>query len=67
MKKGEEFGLDMRQLERSQEFIESVLLDSLMEIKINDDLKKVTDKHEESEIQIADPDKPYYNLTLWVS
>lgn len=61
MKKGEEFGLDMRQLERSQEFIESVLLDSLMEIKINDDLKKVTDKHEESEIQIADPDKPYYN------
>ena len=62
MRKGYEFGLDMRQLERSQEFIKSVLLDSLMEIKISDDyIKKVTNSYEGSEIQIADPDKPYYD------
>jgi DNA excision repair protein ERCC-2 len=62
MKKGHEFELDKRQLERSQEFIKSVLLDSLMGIEISDDhIKKVTNRYEGSEIQIADPDKPYHD------
>lgn len=64
MKKGLEFGLDMRQLERSQEFIKNVLLPSLMGIEISDDhIKKVTKSYEESEIPIADPDKPYDERT----
>ena len=64
MKEGQDMGLDMRALERSQEFIQSVLLDSLRELKLSDKniLEAKADGSEvESEIRIADPDRPYYD------
>jgi DNA excision repair protein ERCC-2 len=64
MKEGEDMGLDMRALERSQEFIQSVLLDTLRELKISDKNiqgAKADGSEVESEIRIADPDRPYYD------
>jgi DNA excision repair protein ERCC-2 len=61
MREGHDLGLDMYQLEKSRVFFQSVLMDSLMELKIpENDTQKATHSYDDSEIRIADPEKPYY-------
>ncbi len=60
IRKGIDFGLDMRQLEKSREFIKNVFLNPLMELKISEtDIQNAKRSYADSEISIADPDKPY--------
>ncbi len=57
-----EFGLDERQLKISQTFIKTVLLDSLVSIKLSEgDIQNAKYSYGGSEIGIADPDKPYFD------
>jgi DNA excision repair protein ERCC-2 len=49
-------------LDRTKTFIQDVLLQSLVALKIPDDaLKKVTPNYKESVICFADPDRPYHD------